>query len=73
MRMITARIRYYLGLLFNRQTPWYVRLLLGLGLIYLIIPMDFIPDYVPVLGLVDDVTIGAMLISLAIRLLPKQV
>ncbi|MCB2181632.1 MAG: DUF1232 domain-containing protein [Desulfobulbaceae bacterium] len=72
MNAVAAKVLYYIKLLFNRRTPWYVRLLLALGLIYLFVPTDFIPDYVPWFGFVDDVTIGTILISLAIRLLPES-
>lgn len=43
-------------------TPLYVKLALGLGLVYIISPYDLIPDWIPVLGEVDDLTLAALLI-----------
>jgi uncharacterized membrane protein YkvA (DUF1232 family) len=67
------RIRFYRLLLFDRQTPWYVKLILAIGLMYVLYPLDLITDQIPVLGWVDDLTIGSLLVALAIRLVPVQV
>jgi uncharacterized membrane protein YkvA (DUF1232 family) len=67
------QIRYYRLVLFDRQTPWYVKLLLVIGSIYILYPFDLITDRIPILGWVDDLTIGSLLVGLAIRLVPKQV
>ena len=67
------QIRYYRLVLFDRQTPWYVKLILVIGLVYILYPFDLITDLIPVLGWVDDLTIGSLLVGLAIRLVPVQV
>ena len=67
------QIRYYRLVLFDRQTPWYVKLLLVIGSIYILYPFDLITDRIPILGWVDDLTIGSLLVGLAIRLVPVQV
>jgi uncharacterized membrane protein YkvA (DUF1232 family) len=67
------KTRFYLLLLFDRQTPWYVKLILALGMVYVLYPFDLITDRIPVLGWVDDLTIGTLLVGLAIRLVPVQV
>ena len=67
------KIRFYRLLLFDRQTPWYVKLILALGLVYVLYPFDLITDQIPVLGWLDDLTIGTLLVGLAIRLVPVQV
>ena len=68
-----AKIRLYFRLLFDRKTPRYVKLLIFIGILYLIMPMDLLPDNIPFLGLVDDITIGSALIALALHLVPKDV
>ena len=73
MDQFIRKIRFYINILFDRETPWYVKILLAIGLIYLVYPLDFIPDQIPLLGMVDDLTIGAFLIGLAIRLVPASV
>ncbi len=67
------RIRLYAAIFFSRETPWSPKLLLMAGLIYLVYPFDIITDYIPFLGLLDDLTIASLLIALAIRLVPEKV
>lgn len=67
------QIKFYLLLLFDRQTPWYVKLILAIGLVYILYPFDLITDRIPILGWVDDLTIGSLLVGLAIRLVPASV
>lgn len=68
-----SKIRLYASILLDYQTPWYVKLVLAVGLFYLIVPIDFIPDSIPFLGLLDDVTIGTALITLALHLVPDTI
>ena len=67
------RIRFYRLLLFDRQTPLYVKLILAIGMVYVLYPFDLITDRIPVLGWLDDLTIGSLLVGLAIRLVPARV
>ena len=55
------------------QTPWYARLLVAAIVAYALSPIDLIPDFVPVLGLVDDVLLLPLGIALALRLVPADV
>ncbi len=73
MDQFIKKIRFYVSILLDRETPWYVKILLALGLVYLVYPFDFVPDQIPFLGLVDDLTIGTFLVALAIRLVPAKV
>ena len=34
----------------DKKTPWYARLLAALTVVYALSPIDFIPDFIPVLG-----------------------
>ncbi|HUZ01532.1 MAG TPA: DUF1232 domain-containing protein [Thermomicrobiaceae bacterium] len=55
------------------RTPWYARLL-ALGVVgYLFSPLDLIPDFVPVLGLVDDLLLVPLGIKLVLKLIPSVV
>lgn len=49
----------------SRKTPWYVKLLLGAGLLYVLSPYDLIPEWVPVFGILDDLALAALLITWA--------
>ncbi|MBX9906085.1 MAG: DUF1232 domain-containing protein [Burkholderiales bacterium] len=54
-------------------TPWYAKALGVFVVGYALSPIDLIPDFVPVLGYVDDLILLPGLIWLAIRLTPPQV
>ena len=53
--------------------PWYVKVLIIITLGYALSPIDLIPDFIPILGLLDDLIIIPLLISLITRLVPKEV
>jgi uncharacterized membrane protein YkvA (DUF1232 family) len=55
------------------RTPWYAKALGWLVVAYALSPIDLIPDFIPVLGYVDDVLLLPGLIWLTIRLLPPEV
>ncbi len=53
--------------------PWYSKLLIMLTIAYALSPLDLIPDFIPVLGLLDDLVILPLGILLSIRSIPKEV
>lgn len=55
------------------DTPWYVKLLVAAVAAYAFSPIDLIPDFIPILGYLDDLVLIPMGIALAIRLLPPPV
>ena len=57
----------------DRETPQLAKLLAGLTVAYALSPVDLIPDFVPVLGYLDDVILLPALIALTIKLLPQEV
>lgn len=57
----------------NPQTPILAKILCILVVAYALSPIDLVPDFIPVLGYVDDVILLPCLIWLAIRLLPQDV
>jgi len=54
------------------RTPWYAKLLMVLVIGYAISPLDLIPDFIPVLGLLDDLVIVPAGIALVVRMIPKE-
>lgn len=54
------------------RTPWPARLVAGFTVAYLLSPIDLIPDFIPVLGYLDDLIVVPLAIALAIRLMPKD-
>ncbi len=55
------------------QVPWYLKLFIALIVLYALSPIDLIPDFVPVLGYLDDIIIIAAGFSLAIKMIPGEV
>jgi len=55
------------------DTPWYVKALAAITLLYALAPVDLIPDFIPVLGYLDDLIILPALIALSIHFTPKEV
>jgi len=55
------------------RTPWYTKLLVAGIVAYAFSPIDLIPDFVPVLGYLDDLILIPIGVALAIKLVPNQV
>lgn len=55
------------------RTPWLARLWAGLVAAYAFSPIDLVPDFIPVLGYLDDLILVPAGIWLALRLIPPQV
>ena len=54
----------------DRRTPWAARIVAGITAAYALSPIDLVPDFVPVLGLLDDLLIVPAGVWLALRLTP---
>ena len=55
------------------RTPWYAKGIAFLTIAYALSPIDLIPDFIPILGYLDDLFIVPAGIALAIRLIPAEV
>lgn len=55
------------------RTPWYAKAVAIAVIAYALSPMDLIPDFIPVVGHLDDLLIVPLGICLAIRLIPQSV
>jgi uncharacterized membrane protein YkvA (DUF1232 family) len=55
------------------RVPWYAKVVVACVLGYALSPIDLIPDFIPVLGYVDDLILVPAGIALAIRLIPPGV
>lgn len=55
------------------RTPWYVKSLIFFVVAHTFSPIDLIPDFIPVLGYLDDLIIIPGGIWLAVRLIPPEV
>ena len=57
----------------DARTPWYAKLLAGMVVAYALSPIDLIPDFIPVLGYLDDLILVPAGIALTLRLVPAEV
>lgn len=57
----------------KKETPWTAKALAALTVAYALSPIDLIPDFIPVLGYLDDLIILPALVALTIRLIPAGV
>jgi uncharacterized membrane protein YkvA (DUF1232 family) len=55
------------------RVPWYAKVLMALIIGYAICPIDLVPDFIPVLGQLDDLVIVPAGIALVIKMIPKNV
>ncbi len=72
-RSIKQELEFYRMLSKHQNTPLSAKLLLGLALGYLFLPFDLVPDFIPLLGQLDDVIIIPLLIYMALKLTPEEV
>jgi len=57
----------------KKETPILAKITAAATVIYALSPIDFIPDFIPVLGYLDDLIILPALIALTIKLIPKNI
>lgn len=57
----------------DKQTPFLAKALALVTIAYALSPIDFIPDFIPVLGYFDDVILLPSLIAVTIKLIPNEV
>lgn len=55
------------------RTPWYAKVVAAAVAVYAFSPIDLIPDFIPVLGYLDDLLIVPLGVALALRLVPAAV
>ncbi len=69
---IKREIYTYRGLIADPRTPKRTRYLLGAAIAYAASPIDLIPDFIPVIGHLDDIIILPVLIWLALQSVPPE-
>ena len=72
-KQLKSQLPVVLAALRHHDTPWYVKALAAVTVAYALSPIDLIPDFIPVLGLLDDLLLLPALCALTLRLIPKQV
>lgn len=57
----------------KKETPWYAKISAAIVVVCVLSPINLIPDFIPVLGCLDDVIILPVLIVLTLKLIPESV
>ncbi len=57
----------------DKDTPILAKVFAGITVAYALSPIDLVPDFIPVLGYLDDVFLLPMLVALTIKFVPKDV
>jgi uncharacterized membrane protein YkvA (DUF1232 family) len=66
-------LRVYRGVMRDPRVPLAARIVLGAAVAYALSPIDLVPDWLPVVGHLDDLLIVPLLVFVALRLIPRHV
>ena len=55
------------------RTPWYAKAIASLVVAYALSPIDLIPDFIPIIGYLDDILLVPMGLWIALRMVPDDV
>ena len=70
---LRMRLRLLRAVWKDPRTPWHARAVLAATVAYAVSPIDLIPDFIPVLGQLDDLVIVPAGFWLAKRLVPRDI
>ncbi|MGE5627644.1 MAG: YkvA family protein [Solirubrobacterales bacterium] len=57
----------------KKDTPIAAKIFAAIAIGYVLSPIDLIPDFIPVIGMLDDVIIVPVLVALTLKLIPEEV
>ena len=57
----------------DKETPLLAKILAGITVAYALSPIDFIPDFIPFLGYLDDLILLPILVALTVKFIPGDV
>ncbi len=71
MNALKNKVKFatYVKSLFKKETPWYIKTLAGISLAYTILPLDVLPDFLGLIGIVDDAAVMGILTTAGLGLL----
>jgi len=72
-KIFKQEIVIYRMVLKDKRTPKIAKILIGLAIVYALLPFDLIPDFIPIIGQIDDIIIIPTLIFIALKIIPKQI
>ncbi len=72
-KRIKKEVKIYQAVLKDRRTPLLAKVFLGLAIGYILMPFDLIPDFIPIIGQLDDFIFATLFIFIALKFIPKHV
>lgn len=57
----------------KKETPIIAKIFAGITIGYALSPIDFIPDFIPVIGMLDDIILVPLFVALTIRFIPEEI
>lgn len=57
----------------DKRTPWYAKAMVGLVLAYILSPIDIIPDFIPVIGFLDELILVPIALAFIFKFIPDSV
>jgi len=73
VKNFSDEVEFYKLVYRHPGTPRVSKLFLGAAIAYAVSPIDLIPDFIPVIGYLDDLVIVPLLIWMAVRFIPERV
>jgi uncharacterized membrane protein YkvA (DUF1232 family) len=71
--LIPNLLALFKGLLFDARVPTGSKVLLGFAVVWLVSPIDLVPEFVPVLGPLDDAVVAALVLRHLVRVAGVEV
>lgn len=72
-KKVKREIKIYQLVLKDKNTPKPAKFFLGLAVAYALSPIDLIPDFIPLLGYLDDAVVLPLLFLIALKFIPKEI
>ena len=72
-KTLKKELKTYRLVISDKRTPRLAQLLLGLAISYALMPFDIMPDFIPIIGHIDDAVIIPLLVIIALKMIPKEV
>lgn len=71
-RSLKRELKVYRLVVKDSRTPKISKITLGIAIVYALLPFDLIPDWIPILGHLDDLVIVPLLVIVALKFIPRQ-